>query len=79
MGSIEIKSIELNVKQTDISDVLFHQNNPNNHTSDLQQTLNQIIDAIASFYLSTNNGAELMRFQHHEYKNSVFLVPNNLG
>lgn len=68
-----------NDKQTEITDVLFHQNNLNNHTSGLQQTLNQIIDAMVSFSSSTHHGSALMTSKHYEYNNSVFFIANNLG
>ncbi|WGL98271.1 hypothetical protein QE177_14040 [Arsenophonus sp. aPb] len=68
-----------NNKQTDITDVLFHQNNLNNYTSGLQQTLAQIIDAMVSFSPLTHHEFALITSKHYEYNTSVFLVPNNLS
>lgn len=68
-----------NGTQTDITDVLFRQKTPSTQTPSVQQTVNKIIDDMASFNQSSDSDITLSPRHTAEYTHPASLASSYLG
>ena len=68
-----------NGTQTDITDVLFRQKTPSTQSPSVQQTVNKIIDDMASFTQSSNGDITLSSRPTAEYAHPASLASSYLG
>lgn len=68
-----------NGTQTDITDVLFRQKTPSTQTPSVQQTVNKIIDDMASFTQSSDSDITLSPRHTAEYTHPASLASSYLG
>lgn len=67
-----------NGTQTDITDVLFRQKTPSTQTPSVQQTVNKIIDDMASFTQSSDSDITLSPRHTAEYSHPTSLASSYL-